>query len=70
MDFSNLKYFWWKATFDFRRGKFRIKWRPWRLFFIFLFLEIKSVLLFGKTTIELFPPNDHPFDFHDKDIYP
>ena len=53
MNFRTLNYFWKKATFVNRKGKYKFRYRAWKLFFIMLFLNIKTLFLFGRTVDEL-----------------
>jgi len=38
---NDLKYFWFKATYPIKRGKFRL--RPWKHFFMLLWAYIKFI---------------------------
>ena len=53
MKFNTLNYLWSKATFGWGRGKIRFRKKLWKVFFMELFLNLKTLVIFGKTFDEL-----------------
>ena len=55
---TTLSWFWYKAKFSARKGKFY--WRPWKLLLLFILLEAESYLLTGRSLDSLH--DDDPGD--------
>lgn len=47
----NIVYFWEKALYSTRKGKFH--WRPWKQLFIIIFLNFKCLFLTGYSIDKL-----------------
>jgi len=49
MNFDLVRFFWQKTFYKTRKGKIKFKWRPFRLLIITILLEVKYLVLTGKT---------------------